>query len=259
MAGFHKSCFCLVDWNKISGLSHDHKTSPTCAHKLIKEASSSGGGVETDVTFSTISALTLSKGTTTTVKRSWDSHCEKSSFSNWLLVCDTPDGGALTSPLPSISPITYGIVKATITGEACVCGTLMSCVTVANFSAVGSLCRSPLCVELPIREKSAKTLRTGPVLRLLTCSCGTVDADCIPGTYIRNVHHCYRFQQRPQCVQGWKREVAACVVGNLPEIRVREGWSRKSVLCSYIRAEGCDGRRDGGFLPVVSKAWRSTC
>ena len=99
MAGFHKSCFCLVDWNKISGLSHDHKTSPTCAHKLIKEASSSGGGVETDVTFSTISALTLSKGTTTTVKRSWDSHCEKSSFSNWLLVCDTPDGGALTSPL----------------------------------------------------------------------------------------------------------------------------------------------------------------
>ena len=28
-------------------------------------------------------------------------------------------------------------------------------------------------------------------------------------------------------------------------------------LCSYIRAEGCDGRRDGGFLPVVFKAWRS--
>ena len=28
-------------------------------------------------------------------------------------------------------------------------------------------------------------------------------------------------------------------------------------FCSYIQAEGCEGKRDGGFLPVVSKAWRS--
>ena len=29
-------------------------------------------------------------------------------------------------------------------------------------------------------------------------------------------------------------------------------------FCSYARAEGCEGRRERGFLPVVSVAWRST-
>ena len=49
-----------------------------------------------------------------------------------------------------------------ITGEGCVHGTSVSCVTTANYSTVGSLRRSTLRVELLFRENHTETLRNRP-------------------------------------------------------------------------------------------------